>query len=280
MIVVVGDSLLARQVAEASDDPRSSHVLLETQSYRTVVECIADLKPVSLVGALMTDLDVERVEKDPTPSLSRAITSTQLAIAAHGAGIPYFHLSSNLVFSGKGPHKWSDLPNPTQALGMAHLWAERSVLALGNHVTIVRLGWLFGPERTDSYPYRVVTETYEEKVKGKIARHTVHVPETFLGTPTLDEDAAYLITLHANEPGPARHVVHLGPSEDPISWYEFCGLVGTPGHITQRWDPATMYMPVNQGLVATPGWGTGTYYRAAARFLRAMKDDDGLRTGT
>ncbi len=99
-------------------------------------ESLAALRPEAVIFcAALTDVD--RCRTDPE---ARRVNVE--APAWWARRVPLWLVSTNYVFSGRGPHSTTDTPNPTNAYGRLKAEAEQRVLEAGGHV--VRTGWLYG----------------------------------------------------------------------------------------------------------------------------------------
>jgi dTDP-4-dehydrorhamnose reductase len=282
-VLVVGDTLLANQIVEYGKYVSEQMGVENTYylsgqrdvlDYGQLIDDIAEHDPDYIINA-WCDPDanashVHLVERNPTASFQQAIGAGQVAIAARSAGVRLLHVSSNYVFGWSGLHRSSEEPNPSSAIGMACLWAERVVQAYSDEYLIVRLGWLYGPNRLFSYPYlTAMTSQENESLKEAGGKRVCYVPENQLGTPTYDREAATLIALHAVSPfggGDSRKVRHLAP-EGMLSWFQFCSMVG---ECRGSKEPIPNYVPAEQGLVPDPGFVCGPYHLSVATFLNHL----------
>lgn len=69
-----------------------------------------------------------------------------LAEAAHEAGIPFVHLSTDYVFNGQGkePYKESDPVDPLGIYGSSKFAGEEAVRQTHTHHLILRTAWVYG----------------------------------------------------------------------------------------------------------------------------------------
>jgi len=125
--------------------------------------------------------DVDRCEADPA-----AWAVNAEAPAAWARRVPLWLVSTNYVFSGRGPHGPGEAPAPVQAYGRQKAEAEAAVRAAGGHV--VRTAWLFGaggrslPSRLPGLlaagPVRCVADVpVQPTFAGDVAEHLLVLPE-------------------------------------------------------------------------------------------------------
>jgi dTDP-4-dehydrorhamnose reductase len=98
--------------------------------------------------AAMTHVD--RCEEEPDLAMKvNATTPGLLAQLAADASARFLQVSTDYVFDGilNRAYRETDLPNPLSHYGASKLAGEQSVMAASPHHYIVRVSWVFGPER-------------------------------------------------------------------------------------------------------------------------------------
>ncbi|MEM1233176.1 MAG: dTDP-4-dehydrorhamnose reductase [Pseudomonadota bacterium] len=93
--------------------------------------------------------DVDGAESaEATARLVNARAPAVMALAAARVGIPFVHLSTAYVFSGKGRLPWrpDSTPEPVQAYGRTRLAGERGVANAGGAHAVLRSSWVHSAE--------------------------------------------------------------------------------------------------------------------------------------
>jgi dTDP-4-dehydrorhamnose reductase len=101
--------------------------------------------------AAMTNVDVCEKERD----LARIVNQDApgaLARACGDTGARLVHISTDYVFSGRSrqPYAEDAVPDPISWYGRTKLMGEEAVLTAGERHAVVRVSWVFGPDR-DSF---------------------------------------------------------------------------------------------------------------------------------
>ena len=145
-----------------------------------------------------------------------ALTNTdaphKLAEICEARGAKLIHISTDYVFQGDDPgeRKESDATDPINVYGRTKLDGERAVLATSAEFLVIRVSWLFGPDRP-SFPDMIIERALQND-------HVESVGDKW-SCPTYSEDLAEWI-----EPmiADARYsgVLHLSNSGS-CSWQEY-----------------------------------------------------------
>lgn len=117
-----------------------------------VVARLHEARPDTIINcAAMTNVDECETERDKA-RLVNASTPGAIARAAELIGARLVHISTDYVFSGNKTesYKESDEPHPISWYGETKLEGERLVLGAGARHAVVRVSWVFGPDR-DSF---------------------------------------------------------------------------------------------------------------------------------
>ena len=132
-------------------------------------------------AAVLADLDFEvllnpagltNLEKcEDEPELARrvnAIAPGELAKVCRERGKQLLHFSTDYVFDGVEPglRREEDPPSPLSAYGRTKEEGERVVLAEGG--TVMRVSWVFGPERP-AFPDQIFTRALEGEALSAVA---------------------------------------------------------------------------------------------------------------
>jgi len=78
-----------------------------------------------------------------------ALAPAAMAAAARDQGARFIHFSTDYVFDGRNlaPYTEDDVPNPLGWYGRTKLDGEQAVLADGPSHLVVRVSWVFGPDK-------------------------------------------------------------------------------------------------------------------------------------
>ncbi|MFI0347395.1 MAG: dTDP-4-dehydrorhamnose reductase [Chthoniobacterales bacterium] len=154
--------------------------------------------------AAMADVDACECEQELAMRVN-AITPRLLAKYAAEHEARLIHLSTDYVFDGKGtrPYTENDTPAPLSHYGASKLEAENAVLTASSHHIVVRVSWLFGPDRPsfiDQIIQQALTATEVAAVHDKIS------------SPCYTEDLADWLTafFDLSVPGGIYHLCNSG----------------------------------------------------------------------
>ncbi len=157
---------------------------LDVTDYQEVMKRIPPLHPDLVINSA-ADVDADRAELDPEPSLRVNLTGAQnLVLGALEAGCPLAFISSDYVFDGRkgAPYNELDEPNPQGVYGKAKLAAERFLASVLPRHYIFRTQWLFGKAGKRNFVKSILRNARE---KGSLRVVTDEV-----GTPTYTRDLA------------------------------------------------------------------------------------------
>ena len=103
---------------------------------------------VLINAAAFTNVDLCETERDRA-FLINAEAPGVLAKIASNKGARLIHVSTDYVFDGekRAPYTEEDRASPISAYGESKLGGENNVLAMGNGHLVVRVSWVFGPDR-------------------------------------------------------------------------------------------------------------------------------------
>ena len=104
------------------------------------------------------------------PDEARAINATAPQIMAQACAdrkVRMIHISTDYVFDGKAsqPYEIEDVPNPLSVYGQSKFDGEQGVLAASDHHIIVRVAWVFGPDRPSFIDMILDRAASQEKVE-------------------------------------------------------------------------------------------------------------------
>jgi dTDP-4-dehydrorhamnose reductase len=141
------------------------------------------------------------------------------------------HISTDYVFNGekREPYTEEDTPNPISVYGASKLEGERRVLEVSGEHLVVRVSWVFGPDRP-SFVDWIIDRAREHD-------HVEAVADKF-STPTYTLDIAEMLRAIWSQPArpeaESRGIVHLA-NTGACSWREYgqwaldcCAREGVP----------------------------------------------------
>src|SRR6266581_8158383 len=103
---------------------------------------------VLINAAAFTNVDLCETERDRA-YLINGEAPALLANICRDKGAKLIHFSTDYVFDGKKrtPYTEDDEANPISVYGASKLAGEKNVLAAENRHLVVRVSWVFGPDR-------------------------------------------------------------------------------------------------------------------------------------
>lgn len=157
--------------------------------------------------------NVDECETNPRgAALSNTETPRAIAEVCAERGARFIHVSTDYVFKGDdpAPRKETDLAEPINVYGRSKLEGERAVLDVSPDFLVLRVSWLFGPDKM-SFPDMILQRAMEtEQVEAIADKHSC---------PTYSEDLAAWIDPLLDEPA-ARGILHLANS-GASSWQAY-----------------------------------------------------------
>ncbi len=157
--------------------------------------------------------NVDDCELNPhSATMTNTETPRALAEVCAEKGARFIHVSTDYVFKGDVPASRSetDLAEPINVYGRSKLEGERAVLAVSPDFLVIRVSWLFGPDRP-SFPDMILQQAMEREQVNAIAdKHAC---------PTYSEDLAHWIEPMLSNSN-YRGLLHLSNS-GAVSWQAY-----------------------------------------------------------
>lgn len=140
---------------------------------------------VLINAAAFTNVDACETERDRA-FLINAEAPGVLAEICNSKAAKLIHFSTDYVFDGhnSAPYTEKDLANPISVYGESKFGGERSVLGAGNQHLVVRVSWVFGPDRPSFVDAMIKRAQLEERIDA--------VSDKF-STPTYTHDIAGML---------------------------------------------------------------------------------------
>ena len=120
---------------------------------------------VLINAAAFTNVDLCETERDRAFMINGEAPGV-LAEICRERGAKLIHFSTDYVFDGskRTPYTEEDHANPISVYGESKLIGEKNVLAVGNHHLVVRVSWVFGPDRPSFIDAMIKRAQENEKV--------------------------------------------------------------------------------------------------------------------
>lgn len=263
----------------------------ESVDVRQMPEIIASMeqfKPHAVVNCAEFD-DVERCEQMPERAIAwNSLGAANVALACRMKDVSLVHISSDMVFPGiNGPKRDTEEPYPVNSYGVSKWLGEKAVLDLRPmNAVVVRVGWLYGV----GMRCQPMIAMEEGDLRVNVTTPGAYIPMKQLGTPTFVGhavtamgDTIHAAALRSYRNGLFSRVVHVGPTDDPISWYDLLvkDFNVRPFDKKGKWDQGRpAYYPQSGGLVPTPGWRTPGYREGLDAFIEEYRESKRTQRGT
>lgn len=251
--LVLGDTPLMHRTHAVLD----KHWLEPKGSLRFESVHLKDWTPDSLLAS-MTDLRPKVVingqhinSNNPDAFVSNSRDPAIVSLFSRMVGAKFFHVSDAMVFPGRSIQGAEDAPYPTKVFGLSRMLGEKAALTMHSDVTIVRVGWLYGPEIPESPPMIAVAHARKERSSASIYSDLIGSP-TFIGDAAMElarkaVRAVYTIETIGNA------TVHMSPTWIG-SWAQY--LADDYPDITPASVRGKNFRDLhrNAGLIPTPDW--------------------------
>jgi dTDP-4-dehydrorhamnose reductase len=153
-IVVIGaggrlGAALMREYRERYDVAGFNHAKLDLANLSDVRDKLrATDFDVLINAAAFTNVDLCETERDRAFLINAEVPGL-LAEICQGKGANLIHFSTDYVFDGRkrAPYTEEDDTNPISVYGESKLAGEKNVLAVGHGHLVIRVSWVFGPDR-------------------------------------------------------------------------------------------------------------------------------------
>lgn len=200
---------LGAALARAYDDEWEVRACGRGEADLSAPSALADLiraeKPsVVINSAAMTNVDVCETERD----LARTVNADApgaMARTCTDLGARLVHISTDYVFSGRArePYDEESEPDPISWYGQTKLEGEEQVLAAGGRHAVIRVSWVFGPDRDSFVDKALQTSLCGEPVRAVADKWSSP-------TYTLDVAEALRALFAPDAPGGVYHVCNRG----------------------------------------------------------------------
>jgi dTDP-4-dehydrorhamnose reductase len=166
---------------------------------------------VLINAAAFTNVDACETERDRAFRIN-AEAPNILAQICNDKDAKLIHFSTDYVFDGekRAPYTEDDQANPISAYGESKLAGERNVLAAGDGNLVVRVSWVFGPDRPSFIDAMIKRAQEDEKIDA--------ISDKF-STPTYTHDIARMLPQFFDR-GVAGGLLHFA-NTGKCSWQEY-----------------------------------------------------------
>jgi len=166
---------------------------------------------VLINAAAFTNVDACETERDRA-FLVNAETPGVLAEICNARDAKLIHFSTDYVFDGQKrvPYTEEDQANPISSYGESKLAGERRVLATDNGHLVVRVSWVFGPDRPSFIDAMIKRAQQDEKIDA--------ISDKF-STPTYTHDVAAALPYFFDHSGKGG-ILHFA-NAGKCSWQEY-----------------------------------------------------------
>jgi dTDP-4-dehydrorhamnose reductase len=197
------------------EDLADIHETLDALDFDVLINCAA-----------FTNVDLCESQRDRA-FLINAEAPLFLAEICVSKGAKLIHFSTDYVFDGtkREPYTEEDPANPISVYGESKRAGELNVLQTNDKHLVLRVSWVFGPERP-SFIDAMIKRAREED-------HVTAVSDKF-STPTYTKDIAGMLEKLLIHASPARTILHFANTGE-CSWQEYaqfaidtCRSLGMP----------------------------------------------------
>ena len=190
-IVILGaggrlGAALLREYRERYDFAGFNHAQLDLASFDDVRGKLGAMNFDVLINAAgFTNVDACETERDRAFLINGEAPGV-LAEICNAKDAKLIHFSTDYVFDGekRAPYAEEDEANPISVYGESKLIGEKNVLAAGDHHLVVRVSWVFGPDRPSFIDAMIKRAQRNEKIDA--------ISDKF-STPTYTQDIALML---------------------------------------------------------------------------------------
>jgi dTDP-4-dehydrorhamnose reductase len=230
-IVIVGaggrlGAALVREYRAKFEVTSFDHAQLDLADFDQVRQRLSDIDfDVLINAAAFTNVDLCETERDQAFRIN-AEAPRLVAEICHDKNAKLMHFSTDYVFDGekREPYSEDDEPRPISVYGESKRQGEENVLLVQDRHLVVRVSWVFGPDRP-SFVDAMIKRAREEE-------HIEAIADKF-STPTYTRDIAKMLPrfFDVDVAGGILHFANAGE----CSWQEYaqfaldcCRSLGLP----------------------------------------------------
>ena len=216
-IVIIGaggrlGAALMREYREKYDLAGFNHAQLDLANLDDVRGKLGAMNfDVLINAAAFTNVDACETERDRAFRINAEAPGV-LAEICNEKEAKLIHFSTDYVFDGekRAPYTEEDQANPISAYGESKLAGEKTVLAAENGHLVVRVSWVFGPDRPSFIDAMIKRAQQDEKIDA--------ISDKF-STPTYTHDIAHMLPQFFDR-GVAGGILHFA-NAGKCTWQEY-----------------------------------------------------------
>jgi dTDP-4-dehydrorhamnose reductase len=216
-IVIIGaggrlGAALMREYREKYDIAGFDHAGLDLASLDDVRGKLGAMNfDVLINAAAFTNVDACETERDRAFRINAEAPGV-LAEICNEKDAKLIHFSTDYVFDGekRAPYTEEDQANPISAYGESKLAGEKNVLAAEDGHLVVRVSWVFGPDRPSFVDAMIKRAQQDEKIDA--------ISDKF-STPTYTHDIAHMLPQFFDR-GVAGGILHFA-NAGKCTWQEY-----------------------------------------------------------
>ena len=203
---------LTREYREKFDVVAFNHSQLDLANVGEIHHNIDELKFDVLINtAAFTNVDLAESQREQAFAIN-ADAPKHLAEICSEKKAKLIHFSTDYVFDGekREPYSETDVAKPISVYGASKRAGEENVLALQDRHLVVRVSWVFGPDRPSFIDAMIKRAREEESIDA--------ITDKF-STPTYTRDIAEMLSqfFEVDVPGGVLHFANAGE----CSWQEY-----------------------------------------------------------
>jgi dTDP-4-dehydrorhamnose reductase len=216
-IVILGaggrlGAALMREYREKYDVAGFNHAQLDLSNLEGLREKVgATTFDLLINAAAFTNVDACETERDRAFRINAEAPGV-LAEICNEKNAKLIHFSTDYVFDGekRAPYTEGDQANPISAYGESKLAGEKNALAADDRHLVVRVSWVFGPDRPSFVDAMIKRAQQDEKIDA--------ISDKF-STPTYTYDIANMLPqfFDCGVPGGILHFANAGK----CTWQEY-----------------------------------------------------------
>jgi dTDP-4-dehydrorhamnose reductase len=199
-----------REYREKFDTVGFTHAQLDLANVGEIHHNIDELEfDVLINAAAFTNVDLAEAEPERAFAIN-AEAPKRLAEICTRKNVKLIHVSTDYVFDGtkRQPYSEEDAAKPISVYGESKRAGEENALAVQDRHLVVRVSWVFGPDRPSFIDAMIKRAREEENITA--------VADKF-STPTYTSDIAEMLPRFFEGPGGILHFANSGE----CSWQEY-----------------------------------------------------------
>ena len=227
ILVFGGGGQLGRSLAECAAKVGEAEIIVLDRATADIADVVAvgrafeTHKPALVINAAAYTA-VDKAESEEKLAFEgNALGPHRLALHCAAAGVPFFHISTDYVFSGEGDTPWreNDPTGPVNAYGRSKLAGEWAVLSAHADSYIFRTSWVFSPWGNNFV---------KTMLRLGADRDALNIVGDQHGCPTYAPDLADALVKIALEMLAGRKFragIHHFSNQGPTTWFEFASAI-------------------------------------------------------